>query len=154
MTFDPSDSTIVPSSLWLTLANTFIINGLSCNSFIDFTGTCTFDGHTVKVSGTFTSAPMAFSVTGFTTPILEPTDFSSVITFDANSYKIDESNNQILFSISCTLPCRTCSTPITQCLSCYSNTAITQNIYLDEQLSSCNQICVNGKYEDTVTLKC
>ena len=59
---------MIPSSLWLTLANTFIFDSLSCNSFVDFTGSCTFSNYTVQVSGTFTSAPMSFSVSGIQTP--------------------------------------------------------------------------------------
>lgn len=38
--FDPSESGVIPSSVKLTLANSFIIQTLTCISFIDFIGSC------------------------------------------------------------------------------------------------------------------
>ena len=156
VTFDPSDSTITPSAVWLTLANTFTINSLGCISFVDFTGgACTFSSNTVKVSGSFTSAPMSFSVNGFTSPTAEPSDYSSLISFDSSDYKIDESTTDILFEIECTLPCKSCpSGDPTTCTSCYSNTAVTTLIYYDSTLNTCSDTCVDGKYENTITLLC
>ena len=98
---------------------------------------------------------MSFSVTGFTSPTVTPSDYSTVITFDSNDYKIDESTNDILFSIICTLPCKTCSAGLsTECTSCYQNTAVTQNIFFDSDLLTCNDICVDGKFEDISLYKC
>lgn len=110
ITFNPSTSAAVPSSIKLTLANSFIIQGLSCNSFIDFIGSCTISpANTVVVTGAFTAAPMSFSVTGFQTPFSDVTDYSTIVSSDTGGFKIDESNNQILFTIECNMPCRTCS---------------------------------------------
>lgn len=80
----------LPTKVRLTLANSFIIGNLSCNSFIDFTGSCSIvSTNTIEVAGTFSSAPMAFSVTGVTSPTSAPSDYSSMVTFDSGGYKID-----------------------------------------------------------------
>lgn len=124
---------------------------LSCNSFIDFTGSCTaVSSNTIEVTGVFTSAAMGFSVTGFTSPSTAPSDFSTVITFDSNGYKMDESLTSIKFVIGCTLPCRTCATPSnpTVCTSCYSIVSITPSIYFDSDNQKCLTDCPDGKYEN------
>ena len=138
--FDPSVSTLVPSVLWLTFADSFTINTLACNSFVDFSGTCSVVvgvPNTLQVSGTFVDSSMSFSVSGITAPSTVPTDFSSVITFDSSLYKIDESTNKILFNPGCTLPCRTCSATLTACLSCYAS-PISTFVYRDTTLLTCN----------------
>lgn len=38
--FDPTDTSKLPSKLTLTLANSFTIQNIVCNSFIDFVGSC------------------------------------------------------------------------------------------------------------------
>lgn len=80
--------------------------------------------------GSFTNAPMGFSVTGFVSPSTAVSDYSTLVTLDANGYKMDESLTTVKFSISCTLPCRTCSaSQPTSCTSCYSLVSISPSIY-------------------------
>lgn len=148
VTFNPSDSTIVPSTVRLTFADSFVVSSPSCNSFVDITGgACSvLVPNTIEVTGTFTNSEMSFSVSGITVPATVPTDYSTLITFDSSGFKIDESLNTILFSLSCTLPCRTCDAVApSSCLSCYAS-PISSFIFLDNVLNTCNEDCVDGKY--------
>ena len=156
VTFDPSDSTILPSSLQLTFADSFTVSSPTCNSFVDFTGTCSVVApNTIQVSGTFTNSAMSFSVNGITAPTALPSDYSSIITQDSSGYKIDQSDNDIIFALECTLPCRSCpSDSPNTCNSCYSDVNISDFIYFDNTLNTCNEQCVDGKYENTATLRC
>lgn len=80
----------MPTKLKLTLANSFIIGTLSCNSFVDFVGSCTVvSTNTIEVVGNLTNALMSFSVTGFVAPSGVVTDYSTVLTLDSNNYKMD-----------------------------------------------------------------
>lgn len=98
---------------------------------------------------------MAFSITGFTAPINAPTDYSSVVTLDSGGYKLDESLSTIIFSTSCTMPCRTCSsTAPASCTSCYSNINISTFIYYDSALNRCYDNCPSGKFANIATLTC
>lgn len=146
----------MPNELRLTFANSFSIQTISCNSFIDFIGTCApLTSNTFSVTGTFTAAQMSFSVTGFTSPFTSPTDYSSVVTFDSAGYKLDESSTNVIFVAACTLPCRTCDAGSpTVCSSCYNNTGITAYIYFDSVLKNCYQQCVDGKYENFTSFLC
>lgn len=158
VTFNPSDSTVIPSSMRLSFADSFTITSPTCNTFVDFTGSCAVvAANTIGVTGSFTASSMSFSIAGITSPSAAPSDYSSLLTFDSSGYKIDESNRTILFSLDCTLPCRTCSskTAPTECLSCYSLTSsISTFVYLDTTLKTCNEECVDGKYENTATMTC
>lgn len=97
---------------------------------------------------------MSFSVTGITTPTTAVSDYSSMVTFDSNGNKIDESVSAIIFGIGCVLSCRTCvsSTQTSSCTSCYSVVSISPNIYYDSTANQCYQQCPDGKYENTVSL--
>lgn len=154
--FDASDSGVIPSYLRVTLANSFAIQTLSCNSFVDFIGSCTSPlPYTIEVAGTFTSALMTFSITGFTNPLGAVTDFSSVISFDSNWFKLDESTSTIKFATSCPMPCKTCDFVNTSaCNSCYSNNAITTYVLYDSVLRACYETCVDGKYANSTSLLC
>ena len=98
---------------------------------------------------------MTFSVTGFTTPLTAVTDYSSLISFDAAGFKLDESNNTIIFGITCIMPCKTCDTTnLSMCTSCYSNTLISTFIYFDSVLKGCYDNCVDGKYSNATSRLC
>ena len=156
MTFDPSESTVIPSSVRITFANSFTVTSPSCNSFVDITGgACSVIApNTIEVAGTFTNSEMSFSVSGVTVPNTVPSDYSSLVSFDSAGYKIDESNSNILFTLTCNLPCRTCGTgQPNSCDSCYAN-PISTFIYYDNVLKTCNEQCVDGKYENTATSQC
>jgi hypothetical protein len=67
-----------------------------------------------------------------------------------------DSNQNIVFSTACDLPCRTCSvsTPAL-CNSCYNDTTLPQvmgAIYLNG--TSCVSICGIGNYLDTASSTC
>lgn len=87
LSFQPSNSGTLPSSMKLTFANSFIINTVSCNSFVNFAGTCNMIyANTLQINGTFSSSLMSFSVTGITSPTNAPSDYSSLVSFDSLSY--------------------------------------------------------------------
>jgi len=69
-------------------------------------------------------------MSGFTSPSQLPNDFTIVNSYDSSGFLIDQSSNIIKYSVRCTLPCRTCNSNLSSCLSCYNNTAISLfNLY-------------------------
>lgn len=88
---------------------------------------------------------MSFSISGFKIPVTAPTGSTVVISFDSAAYTLDESKNDIKFSLACILPCRTCSsTDQNKCLTCYNNTAVTTFIYYRSTSSQCLDTCPSG----------
>ena len=155
--FKPS-SRVVPSYLVVSLATNLKIESLVCSYHSMVSGDCRLlTGNTVNVSGTFNSNQMQFTIGGIRAPKFKPTtsQFSSVSSFTALNYKIDESINLIEFLVECTLPCKTCvaNTP-TECLSCYQDVTISTETYYLTSRKFCYSICPDGFYENTITLEC
>lgn len=100
---------IIPTKIVVALASSFTVTTLACISFVGFAGACaTPASHNVEVTGTLTATSMTFTIEGFTTPLSSPVDYTVLNSFDAEGFQIDESLTNILFSIQCTMPCRTC----------------------------------------------
>lgn len=55
---------------------------------------------------------MSFSIQGITAPTAAVTDYTIVSSYDSSNYKIDDSSTNIIFSVICTLPCKTCTSGI------------------------------------------
>lgn len=131
--------------------------GLSCSSFIDFSASCTsISSNSLKVSGSFNNSVMGFTVTGFTSPSFVPpsTTYTVLNSFDSSGFKIDESATTISFAIGCNLPCKTCSTNKSICLSCYQTTNVTTSVYYHASSSNCYTICPATTYNDINFLQC
>ena len=130
------------------LASSFTVTTLTCSSFVGFTGTCADNGGgTVNVSGTLGLSQMNFSVSGFTSPSSAPSDYTIVSSFDDGGFLIDQDTNTVLYSIDCALPCKSCSpTDNTSCLSCYTDTGITSQIYFYSVNNTCLADCPGGYY--------
>ena len=111
---------IVPSYLIVTLPSSFSTTaGISCTSW-DCTSIASLQ---LRANGA-TAAQMSITVTGFSAPISAPTQYTKITSYTAADYKIDESAATVIFAAACTLPCRTCTSTLTNCLSCYSAPAI------------------------------
>lgn len=113
---------------------------MTCSSFVNFaSGACSsISTYSLKVTGTFGSSSMSFSISGFKTPLTSPTGVTKIISFDSSGYTLDESVNDITFTLACNLPCKTCSTTDKNlCSSCYTNTAITTFIYYRSTSNQC-----------------
>lgn len=157
--FTVSQSLLLPMSMQVTLPSYFIVDTtLSCNTFVDFVGTCaSISSNTIRVNGTFTSSVMGFTVSGFrSSNYVSPTSIYTIVnTFDSNFMKIDESSTDIQFLLKCTMPCRSCSTLLPNvCTSCYSSTTVTSMIYFDALTSQCYAICPTGQWANPTTLLC
>lgn len=62
-----------------------------------------------------------FSIRNILTPSTPRSPTIQVNTYSANGYLIDQNTN-IVWSVNCTLPCRTCySNSSTSCKTCYSD---------------------------------
>lgn len=139
---------IVPSFFIINLASSFTINSLLCGSFIGFTGAYSVIGTSLNISGTLGSSQMTFTISGFTSPSYAPNDFSQISSFDSSGYLIDQNSNTVIYTLACTLPCKTCKSNGSACLSCYSNVNITYNILLYPVNNSCLVSCPSGYYSD------
>lgn len=97
---------------------------------------------------------MTFSVTGLTSPQTIPNDYSILTSYDSSNYIIDQSANNILFVLNCTLPCKTCLSTPTTCTGCYNDSAITLSIYFNSVTSKCVDTCEVGYFADATQMKC
>jgi len=108
----------------------------------------------LNVTGILGISKMTFTISGITSPLSQPSDYTIVTSFDSGNNIIDQSSTDIKFAIACVLPCKTCTTNTSSCLSCYNNTNISQyNIYFPTN-NSCLLSCPTGYYEDIPTLTC
>jgi hypothetical protein len=142
LTFKPT-SQITGYSL-ITLASSFLTSSFSCNagSYV-----CSqINSNTINITGISTTAPTTIIFSGFTSPNYIPKDYTSLSTYDNNNYLIDQSTTDILFTLSCNLPCKTCSLINSNCTSCYSDQTITSFIYFDPINFKCLSVCPNGYY--------
>jgi proprotein convertase subtilisin/kexin type 5 len=99
---------------------------------------------------------MGVAVSGFrsTSTLPTGTTYTTLISFDSSDGMIDQSLNQIIFSLDCATPCKTCSSSNTSaCLSCYNDTAITSSVYFYTALSYCYATCPDTTY-NAATLTC
>jgi hypothetical protein len=101
----------------------------------------------LTTSSTF-SFPFAVTLTNIVTPAYSPSSYVYIQTFSAAGYQMD-SNADIFFATTCTLPCKTCQSSIQSslCTSCYTNTSLSQvsgAIYLNG--SACASHCGTGYY--------
>lgn len=116
-----------------------------------FVGSCTLasgQSNTINVTGISGTSSVSFTIRGFTSPSAASTDFSTVSSFEAG-YLVSQNTSFIQFAIRCILPCRTCSSNLSACQSCYNNSAITlSNLYFAPG-SSCLTSCPTGYFETT-----
>lgn len=158
VTFQLSQYILIPASLQISIDTYFTATNLSCSAFIDFIGTCTIlTANTIRVAGSFNNSVMGLTVTGFSSPnVIPPTlTYTTLNTFDAAGFKIDESSTNITFSLACNLPCQTC-TPgnASSCTSCYSSTSITLSVYYHALTARCYTLCPPTTYNNNSTLQC
>lgn len=146
---------IIPKSFIVNLAASLTVNSLSCGSFIGFTGTCSVIGlSAVNISGTMGTSEMSFTISGFVSPSSPPNDFTILNSYDSLGFLIDQNSNTIKYSIACILPCRTCSSNTSSCLSCYNNLNISQFNIFNPFSNSCVVNCPQATFTDTTTLIC
>jgi hypothetical protein len=151
VTFQPSNT--APGYIQISIPTYFNINsgGLTCNTLSDFNGSClVLSSNSLQVNGNFTSsAPTTFGISGFSTPVTSPSTVSYILlsSYTSNNYKIDESTNQVPFTLACTVPCQTCpSASPTYCWTCYSSLSVTPKINYDNVTNSCYDVCPDGYY--------
>jgi hypothetical protein len=160
LTFELSQYTLMPSYLQFTLDSYFIVTSLSCSAFIDFVGACSLlptITNTLKITGAFNSSVMGVTIVGFSSTTSSPVSatFSTLNSFEAGGFKIDESSSDIAFKLKCTLPCRDCfSANTTQCKSCYSSTLVTASIYFHLTSTNCYTLCPATTYNNNATFNC
>ena len=78
LSFQPSSANSLPLTPRITSANSFTINTVSCNSFVNFIGSCSMlYNNTLQVTCSNVSyALMSFSITGITSTLSSPTDYT------------------------------------------------------------------------------
>jgi hypothetical protein len=100
--------------------------------------------------------PFSITITNLITTAYTPSSYIYLQTFSSTGYQMD-SNQNIAFTTTCTLPCKTCQSASQSsiCTSCYSNSSLNQvggAIYLNGSL--CSSFCSSGYYLDNSTQNC
>lgn len=117
--------------------------------------TCTLQGNSVIINSTTTiSLPLVAAINNLVTPSFSPSSNIYIQSFSSTGYLMD-SNTQIYFQTSCTLPCKFCTSTVqpSSCTSCYSNTTLVQGqIY--QNGTSCVSVCGYGLYLNSSTNSC
>lgn len=153
--FTPSNPNI--GSVVVSLAPSFSVASASCQSFIAFSGSClqsTSNPNIITVTGSFTGGSMSFSILGASSGAIVPTDYTVLTTYDNSGYVIDQSQSDILFTLACQLPCRTCQGLTTNCTTCYNDSSITTSNYYYASGNACLLTCPTGFYADAVLFTC
>lgn len=125
---------------------------LECSQVANFNGVCTNPTtRSITVSGSFQSTGViTFQISGFKSTIRPPTstEYLLITSFTSDDYQLDYSDNKGLFTLDCTMPCRTCDPVISKshCKDCYTNTLITDRVMFDSVTNSCYSTCPDGKY--------
>jgi hypothetical protein len=146
LTITPS-AFMAPTTYLVTMAQSFNVQNLSCSSQSGFTSPCTpIPPFGLNISGSFGISQISFSVGGFTSPTSPPSDYTFLSSYDSSGYLIDQNSATILYSILCLIPCKGCTSNVSACTSCYTNTNITSNIYLFSSNNSCLTSCPDGYY--------
>lgn len=159
LTFQLSQYTLMPGSLLISIDSYFTANNLSCSSFVDFLGNCSVvasTSNTLRISGSFNSSVMGLTISGFSSPSTVPSaaSFTTVASFDAAGHKIDESTNNISFSLACALPCQTCSSGnSSSCLTCYP-TSVNPASFYHSSSRFCYITCPPTTYNNNATMLC
>lgn len=100
-------------------------------------------------------ANMSITFSGFSSPHFVPTDYSTFSTYDNSNYIIDQSASNIIFTLSCNLPCKTCLSGIlSKCNDCYHDISITIYIYLDTVNYNCTNSCPTSYYPNITNYLC
>lgn len=142
------------------MASSFSIQTLSCSSYIGFNGQCGTVGQSAvnitDSSGVIGSSQISFSVSGFTSPVYAPSDYSHITSYDSSGYLVDQDTSTIKYAILCQLPCKSCTSNISVCLSCYNNTSISANNLYYSLNNSCLSSCPTGFYAslDLICIAC
>lgn len=139
----------------ISLASDFVINTLSCTGMVGITtGSCSFSTNVVNLTGTFlVSLNIGLSIKGITSAKAATSQTTTVTTYDTSGFSIDSTNN-IIFATYCTLPCMGCTNNPNNCTSCYTDTTITPNIFLDSLNNNCVQSCPNGYFKNFIQFTC
>lgn len=134
----------------VSLATSFTPFNLTCGSQVGFSGNCTqVPPSGISVSGSLGSSQVSFSISGFTSPSYVPTDYTFLSSYDSFGYLIDQNTTTILYSLACPIPCKTCISNTSNCLSCYNNPNISlSNLYFAGNYS-CITSCPTGYYQST-----
>lgn len=145
------DGFVTPTYVLVELAPSLVPNTLSCYAFLGFVGACsqaTGLPNTLNVTGFTGTSQVSFTIKGFTSPTIAPSDFTTVSSFEAG-FLVSQNTSFIQFRVRCNSPCKTCSSNLSACQSCYSNTAITlSNLYYAPG-SSCLPGCPSGFFSTT-----
>jgi hypothetical protein len=95
---------------------------MACGAITGVAGAfCTISSGVVKVSGTSFQTSITVDLNGLVNPSASTSSFFSVRTYDASNNDIDSASTNYKYSVPCTLPCRSCTTTLTSCLSCYTS---------------------------------
>ena len=90
----------------------------------------------------------SFIISNIITPSSSPSTFISVYTLSSAGFLIDQSDI-IFWQSDCSIPCKKCGKSVTQCLSCYSDLALAENmIYYFPLNSSCLSDCGERYYKN------
>jgi hypothetical protein len=80
-----------------------------CSS-LSFGGSCILGSNSniLNISGFNSITTLSMSFSGFTSPNYVPSDYTTLSTYDSSGYLIDQSTKDIIFTLICSLPCKTC----------------------------------------------
>ncbi len=116
--------------------------------------TCSINGSVVVVSMSSIANLTAITITNLITPFSSISTVVSLSTYSSNGYLIGQSMN-IVWQAACTIPCRTCTSTTTTCLSCYSDIVLAQSRILYFPLNStCVSDCGDKFYRNVSTNIC
>jgi hypothetical protein len=155
LTFNIQNQAAITSSYVLTNANQFKsgVNNVTCTSQVISSVICTFNGSNLNISANNTTLPITADITIMNLFVpLSNVSQMTLSSFDG-SYLMS-SYTPVSFQTGCSLPCYTCTSSASPlvCLSCYSNTLLTNKTYYYE--NNCYSSCPNGTFNSNSSFIC
>lgn len=141
-----------PGTLAITIPNEYTASSIGCESVVGITNfLCSFSSGILRITGNSFQTSITLSLSGLTNPNVSLSSQFSLISYDSNNNVIDVSTTNYKYVAPCTIPCRSCTTTLSQCLSCYTASAVQSTVsnrkYLS--LSQCEISCNSTAYADT-----
>jgi hypothetical protein len=137
--------------LTITLPAEYNYASVVCNSVTGIASfTCSNSSGVIKIIGSSYQTSMTIVLSGLINPTAATSSMFSMNSYDSNNNAIDSSTTNTKYTVPCTLPCRSCSATLIQCLSCYTldnlQTIVANQKYLS--LGNCNIACNSSAYAD------
>lgn len=160
LTFTITTTNVIPPNSYLTgvgyltitMPSEYNTAAMSCSSVVGVASfACTNSSNIIKIMGTSYLTTITVVIAGLFNPSVATSGLFSISSYDSNNNVVDSSTANLKYATPCTLPCRSCTSTVTQCLSCYTAAALQSVVSNQKFLSqgTCLTACNSSAFSDS-----